>query len=68
MTSEDHTRRAEDRLTPEDRALCHALRDAARIVGAAGVPAEFRASAFAAVVPTVTARATIRARGLRRRA
>jgi hypothetical protein len=56
-------RREEDRaaLDPRARVLCHALRDAARIVAAAGLPADYRAAAYAAVVPRVLEQAAMQA-------
>jgi hypothetical protein len=42
-------------LTPDQRALARALRDAARIVGHAALPAEYRAAAFCYVAPRLVA-------------
>jgi hypothetical protein len=61
--SDNPGRRADDRaaLDPTQRVLCHALRDGARIVAAAGLPADYRAAAYAAVIPRVLDRAAMQA-------
>lgn len=56
-------RRAEDHtsLDATQRVLCHALRDGARIVAAAGLPADYRPAAYAAVIGRVLDRAALQA-------
>lgn len=51
-TPQDHTT-----LTAEQRALARGLRDAARIVGHAALPAEHRAAAFIFILPITTQQA-----------
>lgn len=46
----------EEAMDEHARAQAHALRAAARIVGAAGLPAEYRASAFGLVAEVELAR------------
>lgn len=45
--------RGTDQLTPEQRAIARALRQAARIVGHAALPAEYRAAAFCYIAPSL---------------
>lgn len=45
--------RGTDTLTPEQRALARSLRQAARIVGHAALPAEYRAPAFLLLAPII---------------
>lgn len=54
-------RRMTDVLDPYHRTLCHALRDGARIVAAAGLPADYRAAAYTAVIPKILDRAAVKA-------
>lgn len=47
--------RGTDTLTPEQRALARSLRQAARIIGHAALPAEYRAPAFVVLAPIIVA-------------
>lgn len=44
-----------DLLTPEQRELARSLRQAARIIGHAALPAEYRAPAFVVLAPIIVA-------------
>lgn len=52
--------RGTDTLTPEQRAIARSLRQAARIIGHAALPAEYRAPAFVVLAPIIVARDTTR--------
>lgn len=45
-------------LTDGDRRIARSLRDTARVVAAAGLPSEYRTTAFAVIAPLFIARST----------
>lgn len=49
-------RRGTDLLPPEHRELARSLRQAARIVGHAALPADYRLAAFLAITPLLVPR------------